>query len=168
MFDYIVSLLLNAILMIKILFLEEMGSCYEGSVVGCNYICWTTCAIAKNKNSGSFWSIKECNNSSCCQSSRNSWSLLPGMCLSLSCLLYFVDMHPEAQLFWLQDAKKFSKPYIDQVATLAKPHVDKVRVVTKPYMKEVINAYGKFLESATTYHHQVLIAFLMVSLNELL
>ncbi|XVE97224.1 hypothetical protein REPUB_Repub03eG0002600 [Reevesia pubescens] len=56
---------------------------------------------------------------------------------------------------YFQEAKKFSKPYIDQIATLAKPHVDKVRVVVKPYTKELVNAYGKFLELATTYHHQV-------------
>ncbi|KAJ4963276.1 hypothetical protein NE237_023215 [Protea cynaroides] len=56
---------------------------------------------------------------------------------------------------YFQEAKKFTKPYIDQVATTAKPHVDKVRVALKPYTKMVVHSCGKFLESASTHHHQV-------------
>ncbi|CAH8274723.1 unnamed protein product [Arabidopsis lyrata] len=56
---------------------------------------------------------------------------------------------------YYQEAKKFSKPYVDQVATTTKPHVDKMKVAMKPYTTKVIIVYTEFLESATTYHHQV-------------
>lgn len=54
-----------------------------------------------------------------------------------------------------QEAKKVSKPHIDQVASIAKPHVDKVHGALEPYLKEVVYAYGKFLEYATVYHQEV-------------
>ncbi|KAL8267019.1 hypothetical protein R6Q59_004363 [Mikania micrantha] len=53
-----------------------------------------------------------------------------------------------------QTVKKVAKPYIDHIATATKPHIDKARETVAPYTKEVVIAYGKFLESATKYHHQ--------------
>ncbi|GAB4854110.1 hypothetical protein Ancab_022693 [Ancistrocladus abbreviatus] len=56
---------------------------------------------------------------------------------------------------YYQEVKKFSKPYVDHVATVAKPHVEKARIALKPHTEKAVHASRRFLESATTYHHQI-------------
>lgn len=57
-------------------------------------------------------------------------------------------------MLW-QEAKKFTDPYIDQVAMVTRPHLDKVSVVLQPCAEKVIYAYGQFIRTATFYHHEV-------------
>lgn len=57
--------------------------------------------------------------------------------------------------------KKFTKPYIDQVATVTKPHVEKARVILKPYTKKIVRTHNKFVKAATMYHRQVFTLFLI-------
>ncbi|XP_048134092.1 uncharacterized protein LOC125314879 [Rhodamnia argentea] len=56
---------------------------------------------------------------------------------------------------YYQEVKKFSKPHIHSIGVVTKPHVDKLRLTLKPYTKEADRVYGKFLKSASSYHHQV-------------
>ena len=58
-------------------------------------------------------------------------------------------------IIWYQEAKEFSKPYIDQVVIVTKPFVEKLLLVPMPYKKHVARAYRKSLRTARTFHRQV-------------
>lgn len=68
-------------------------------------------------------------------------------------------------IIFFQEAKKLSKPYINQVAKASKPHVDRLKTTLKPYTEKAGQEYEKFLETATLYHQQVflLLIFLVIS-----
>ncbi|PKA57871.1 hypothetical protein AXF42_Ash012410 [Apostasia shenzhenica] len=68
--------------------------------------------------------------------------------------LHIAKAHEVADPFF-QEAKKFSKPYIDQLTNKAKPHVEKVQVVTDPYRERAAQAYKKLVKTIVTYHNQV-------------
>ncbi|KAI4380207.1 hypothetical protein MLD38_006425 [Melastoma candidum] len=67
---------------------------------------------------------------------------------------HIIKLQEVADPFY-REAKKLSKPYINQAATLSKPLIEKIRLATKPYTKKVVRTYGKFLKTASSYHHQV-------------
>ena len=73
----------------------------------------------------------------------------------------FLQWH---NFIWWQEGKKFTKPYIDQVATVTSPHVDKARVFLKPYTKKVTRTYRKFVKAGTMYHRRVFLPFTPFSL----
>lgn len=56
---------------------------------------------------------------------------------------------------YIQELRKLSNSCIEQVATVTKPHVEKAHTLLKPYTRKALYAYGKFLETAGTYHTQI-------------
>ncbi|KAL1556948.1 hypothetical protein AAHA92_12497 [Salvia divinorum] len=70
---------------------------------------------------------------------------------AIPCFIRAVDLADP----YFQGLRRVSRPYITQVATAARPRINRLRIAVEPYMKGPFRAYGKFLESATTYHYQV-------------
>lgn len=63
----------------------------------------------------------------------------------------------------LQEAKKVTKPYINQISTVTKPYVVKARTFLKPYTKKVHRGYKKFIRTTTGYHRQVILPLIRSS-----
>lgn len=61
----------------------------------------------------------------------------------------------EVAYLYIQEARVFSKPFVDHVVVVAKPHVEKLQLVLMPYTKHVTRAYRKSLKRARTCHRQV-------------
>ncbi|XP_051119022.1 uncharacterized protein LOC127243176 [Andrographis paniculata] len=56
---------------------------------------------------------------------------------------------------YFQEVRKVSEPYINRIVDATRPHVDSLHTALKPYTQPAVFTCGKFLESATTYHHHI-------------
>ncbi|XP_020109092.1 CAP-Gly domain-containing linker protein 1-like [Ananas comosus] len=56
---------------------------------------------------------------------------------------------------FVQEAKKLSEPHINKISTITGPHVAQVHLAFEPYKKHVVLSFQKFLETASSYRHQV-------------
>ncbi|XP_009605320.1 WEB family protein At5g16730, chloroplastic-like [Nicotiana tomentosiformis] len=55
---------------------------------------------------------------------------------------------------YLEEARKFTGPYVDLVSLVMKPHIDNARVLLQPYGKKVHRHYRKVKKTVSLYHAQ--------------